>query len=626
MPSFILTVRSPWDVGWQLKGIVSHPDLSVTLSDVGWVGEVSFSLPRNELDFVRLGDEIELITTDDQSVLWTGKIVHLRYTSHLASFDVVARGIGEYLLDLPVDGILVRDPSRTPFYSSTLWRIASIAGRRHWHRLAVPSDPLIGGPAGRVADFRGQTLGDVWRFLLNQNKDLVLKPSYLDSKGTVLLAVAERSSTVTVIPIHQFGDWEVEYESRTIQNRILALDKGEESQNLIPDPSFEDITGHSWQVHHLQGSTDWTVRRVNYGQTPQSPTFVSHLTVLQVNLPASNPPTEIKVSTREPISLTANDDQTARTYTLTLYARGQGATIRGFLQKADTGAVTTGGVITLVPAWTRCTWQFGVGPSQAGSYYVGVIIGGHTTDPVTVTCDHIIFTRYYGTGASPNTMPMAIGSADDSHLPDNNPFLSGAIYAPVLKVSWSTPPTYIIWLYGWNLSGLGGWRGDLWNPFTNESWSFTVDASDPHPAPDSLRVRFDSTEPAIGDVTYFVRLHTSPGGTGYASEALYGIRYAREALSDAEKSPYHQVHQEPQVIFRGSLTDWADLITPDGSLAIPGLALAQETLPIVSNQLHITTGKLISQTLTAGSREFTLRALFRKMKRDQATKRLTERV
>ncbi|MCS7224951.1 MAG: hypothetical protein NZ959_10430 [Armatimonadetes bacterium] len=628
MPSLILQFRSPWDTGWQLKGIFAEPDLSVTLSDVGWVGDVRFTLPRTQFDFLRLGDEVEIVNPADQSVLWSGKIVNLRYSSQIAQLEVTCRGLTEYLLDLPIDGILVRTADRTPFHASTLWRLACIAARRHWHRLAVPPDDLIGGVAARVADFRSQTLGDVWRFLIHQGKDLVLKASYHDSSGTIRLSLAERTTTVLPIPIHQFGDWELEYESRHIQNRILAPDKAEESQNLTPDPSFEDLTGSSWQVQHQQGTGGWTITRRNLGLLTDSASLCSHLTSLQVLLPPSSPPNAINIYTREPIPLVPKEDGSPNIYTVTVFARASASLgqLNAFLVRTD-GVYIWHTPIPLQAGWRRYSWQWSIGPGgqPPAQYHFGIQPQGDTTVTLTIFLDSLLATRYYASAVTPQTMPLPVGASEDSLLPDNNAFLSSAIFATVLAVTPVSGTTYDLWIPGWSLSGRAGWKGHLWDPFSNTSWSFTVHSTNPHPAPDVLRVTLSAGALPTNQVL-FMRFWSNPDGSGYPSEALYGIRYATEPLSDYEKPAYHTVHQQPEIIFRGTLTDWDEIVTPDQNLSVVGYPLPGDALPIVSNDITLHTGHIVAQRLIAGSRQFTFRALIRKMRQAQPVLRLRNRL
>jgi hypothetical protein len=161
-----LIFRKPYELGYGIKRIVEDADFQFMLSHAGWVGNLQAFLPRPTFDDLRLGDEVEIV--DERSnVVWLGKIVRQRFT-HDGKQQIDAKGLTEFLLDLPVDCVLYQS---TNWSVGQYWKAACQVARVHWSRLVTPSISVTDSLGTNSVDLRGQNLGSAYRFLLDMGFD-----------------------------------------------------------------------------------------------------------------------------------------------------------------------------------------------------------------------------------------------------------------------------------------------------------------------------------------------------------------------------------------------------------------------------------------------------------------------
>ena len=293
-----LIFRKAFEFGSGVKHIVEDADFQFTLNHAGWVGNLQAFLPRPIFDDLRLGDEVEVVDNEG-NVVWLGKIVRQRFT-HDAKQQIEARGLTEFLLDLPVDCMLYQS---TNWNVGQFWKAACQVARVHWSRVVTPSVLVTDSLGTNSVDLRGQNLGSAYRFLLDSGFDVALKMQKESETHRIIPQLQYRSDKPVTLPIDFFADWSIEYDSSQVQNRILLAPTNSETfKNLLSDGSFEDYNSERWEI--AGSGTGWSVeRRGVYDLSAERIVGIMEGTVLRVFIPSQSPAGYVDIRTRSEVEL-----------------------------------------------------------------------------------------------------------------------------------------------------------------------------------------------------------------------------------------------------------------------------------------------------------------------------------
>jgi len=589
-----LIIRKPWELGYEIKRIVEDADFELPLNQAGWVGEMMINLPRPDFDFVRLGDEIEVYPEGATAPIWVGKVVYARYDQSNVA-QVIARGLCEFAYDLPVDALYgAQNSSRTP---QILWNSAGNIARQHWSRLIAESETISSPTIPEPIDLRGRTFGDVWRMLLQLNADVVVKPSLETVRlvsNRLAMKLALRSATPIRISRDQFSEWELEYDSRQVQNRFLVTYRSEQPENMFPDFSFEDPTTAGWVV--TGSGSGWSVQRLQAHYGSIAP-WCSHTSMLYFSIPAQSPPGSVVLKTKDKI----NFGEETRQFSIACWVNGNGL---GEVFEIWIGATR---IAQVSPAYG---WQFiSQAFSTSGQYQVSFKVVGTTNADVVVFLDHVLLVPATSLSLAP---PLIVGAAETNKLAT---LIANDMAARILRCSvysgsvWEIfAPTGLSWI-----SDLVGVKVELWR-WGNASNVSSRAIGTITSVIDQNTIRVNITENPEG---------ISPGNFDggvirllESGEAYYGVRYQTVVVANAAEAVALMKALSQANIFLKALIPKTDSIIPvDAELVVPEFANVQPSFPVVSNTLIVKAGELVAQRIEAGSQELTLRGFMRKLQK-----------
>ncbi|MCS7187954.1 MAG: hypothetical protein RMK89_13515 [Armatimonadota bacterium] len=588
-----LVIRQPWELGYGIKRIVDDADFEVPLSQAGWVGEMRLNLPRPDFDFVRLGDEIE-VYNDKEQLLWGGKVVHVRYDKSNVA-QITAKGLCEFAYDLPVDSLWgAQGVSWSP---QVLWTRACNVARQHWSRLVAEAETINNPTIPEPIDFRFRTLGDVWRMLIQMNADVVVKPSLETVKSIpnrLMLKLALRSATPIRIHRDELGDWELEYDSRQVQNRMLVTYKNEQPSNMLPEFSFEDATSVAWE--RTGSGSGWAVElwQAHYGAIAP---WCSHNSMLYISIPNQSPAGSVEIRTKDKI----NFGESTKTFVIGVWVNGSGLGEVFEIYIGTTRILQ----MTLPYGWTFITQSF----NASGQHQVRFRVIGITTSHVIVYLDHALLVQTSSLSLAP---PLLVGSAETRKLAT---MLTNDMAARVLRSSvysgsvWQVyAPTGLAWT-----SDLVGQKVEMWRFGSDKHVSERVVGTITQVV-DNNTIRVNITEnPTSSSAGSFVggciRLLES-------GEAFFGVKYQTLVVANnSEAVAMLKALSKPVITLRATVHERERIIPVDGELIIPEFFDVQESFPVVSNTLVVRAGELIAQKIEAGSQELTLRGFMRKIQK-----------
>lgn len=604
-----LVIRQPWELGYGIKRIVDDADFEVPLSQAGWVGEMRVNLPRPDFDFVRLGDEIE-VRDEKGNILWAGKIVFLNYSSKSNTFSLSALGLMEYLYDLPVDAQFPDIGS--DWDAGKVWEKSCVLARIHSSRINHSGLGAVENSLDRKLDFRGRTLGDVYRSILNANIDIIITPE-MNDYGIIKPKISLRSEEVHKISRDSFSDWELEYDARKIVNRLLAMERDEQRKNILQDCSFEDFHSLSWEVFGSgpNGSLPYGAlvkRRSPVIENTYLHLF-SHATVLYVYIPRQNPAGFVQIQTRNPLSFTRRGiDGSPISWQIRVwcYSLSSVGSIQVFVGN------TAGIAVNLQEGWNNYSWSFSFNADIQAKVAFRII--GTTSADVSVDLDHA---EVVSSEANASPAPPLLVGATDSQIIADGAFYSSARISRVLRVEKISSNQYEISTYGSPFgSSLLGMEVEIWDYWYILRWKGVINSVlDPNTIRVTITENLSGFDPYIGTTIRVLRNPSTGEGT---SECFYGVRYGTEVLSGTqEKRAYLRTYSQPEIRFVGSLVGYPKLILPDGQLEVLGFFGQRSVfpLPIFENLLTVKAGEVVVQKISAGSRELTLRGLMRKIQK-----------
>jgi len=387
-----LVFRKPYEFGYGIKRIVEDGDFQFTLSHAGWVGNLQAFLPRPTFDDLRLGDEVEIVDESGNAV-WLGKIVRQRFT-HDGKQQIDAKGLTEFLLDLPVDCVLYQS---TNWSVGQFWKAACQVARVHWSRLVTPSISVTASLGTNSVDLRGQNLGSAYRFLLDMGFDVALKMQKESGTNRIIPQLQYRSDELVTLPIDFFADWSIEYDSSQVQNRLLLSPTNAEIfKNLLSDGSFEDYNSERWEI--VGSGSGWSVERKGvYDLGAERIIGIMEGTVLRVYIPQQSPAGFVDIRTRSEVELAPG------TYRMGIWAYSSATvgTINAFIGSTFNTAVSIAAGLN----YYEWTWNI---TSQTKAK-VGFRITGSTSSALTVYLDAASLSRYLGR----NDLLRPVGSNDD---------------------------------------------------------------------------------------------------------------------------------------------------------------------------------------------------------------------
>lgn len=589
-----LIIRKPWELGYGIKRIVEDADFELPLNQAGWVGEMMINLPRPDFDFVRLGDEIEVYPEGATAPIWVGKVVYARYDQSNVA-QVIARGLCEFAYDLPVDALYgAQNSSWTPL---SLWTSAGNIIRQHWSRIVAESESILSPTIPEPIDLRGRSFGDVWRMLLQLNADVVVKPSLKTVRlvsNRLAMKLALRSATPIRISRDQFSEWELECDSRQVQNRLLVTYRSDQPENMFPDFSFEDPTTAGWVV--TGSGSEWLAQRMQAHYNNVAP-WCSHVSMLYILIPAQSPAGSVVIKTKDKI----NFGEETRQFSIACWVNGKGL---GEVFEIWIGA-TRIAQVALADGWQFISQTF----STSGQYQVSFKVIGTTNANVIVFLDHVLLVPATLLSLAP---PLIVGAAETNKLAT---LIANDMAARILRCSiysgsvWEVfAPTGLDWT-----SNLVGEKVELWRwggPFYASERAIGTIAS----VIDQNTIRVNITEaPEWASPNSFVggviRLLES-------GEAFYGVRYQTIVVANNVEAVALMKAMRQANIFLKALIPKTDSIIPvDAELVVPEFANVQPSFPVVSNTLIVKAGELVAQRIEAGSQELTLRGFMRKLQK-----------
>jgi len=599
-----LLFRKSFELGYGIKHLVDDADFQFTLSHAGWVGNLQAFLPRPTFDDLRLGDEVEIVD-EAGNVLWIGKIVRQRFT-HDAKQQVEARGLTEFLFDLPLDCVLYQP---TNWSVGQFWKAACQVARVHWSRFVTPSVSVTDSLGTNSVDLRGQNLGSAYRFLLDSGFDVALKMQKEGETNRVIPQLQYRSDNPVTLPIDFFADFSIEYDSSQVQNRILLAPTDIEIfKNLLSDGSFEDYNSERWEI--AGSGSGWSVERKGvHDLGAERIVGIMEGTVLRVYIPAQSPEGRVDVQTRSEIELAPG------TYRMGIWAYSAEAigTINAFIGSNFNTAVN----ISAGLSYYEWTWNI---TSQTRAK-VGFRITGSTSSPLTVYLDAASLSRHLAY----NSLLRTFGSTED-FVSEVDTFLCQSNLFRVTRVeqSGSNFLLYLdrgVWHSFDGTLGSGvpvGTKGELWDYYYQYEWQFTVVGNNP---PYVLTISIDKYPPGnpapyaglLGRILFW------QGDENKAvSEVYYGIRYGALSLPSHLGFAAMRTLVSPNIVFEGTLIKSDELIDPTSKLRLLRFGIEEiSILPIVENQVTVRVGEVVAQKIKAGDRELTFRGLVRKILEQQ---------
>jgi hypothetical protein len=599
-----LIFRKPYEFGYGIKRIVEDGDFQFTLSHAGWVGNLQAFLPRPTFDDLRLGDEIEVVD-ESGNVVWLGKIVRQRFT-HDGKQQIDAKGLTEFLLDLPVDCVLYQSSN---WSVGQFWKAACQVARVHWSRLVTPSISVTDSLGTNSVDLRGQNLGSAYRFLLDMGFDVALKMQKESGTNRIIPQLQYRSDELVTLPIDFFADWSIEYDASQVQNRLLLSPTNAEIfKNLLSDGSFEDYNSERWEI--VGSGSGWSVERKGvYDLGAERIIGIMEGTVLRVFIPQQSPAGYVDIRTRSEVELAPG------TYRMGIWAYSAAAvgTINAFIGSTFNTAVSISAGLN----YYEWTWNI----TSHTRAKVGFRITGSTSSPLTVYLDAASLSRYLGR----NSLLRPVGSNDD-FLSEVDTFLAQSNLFKITRVepSGTNFNLYLdrgIWhsLDGTLGSGVpAGTKGELWDYYYQQEWRFTVVANNP---PYRLTVSIDKYPP--GNPAPYVGLlgrilFWQGDENKAASEAYYGVRYGSLSLPSNLGFAAMRSLVAPNIVFEGTVVGQDVLIDPTGKLRLLRFGIAEiSILPIVENVVTVRAGEVVAQKIKAGDRELTFRGLVRQILEQQ---------
>jgi len=599
-----LVFRKSFELHYGVKHIVEDADFQFTLNHVGWVGNLQAFLPRPIFDDLRLGDEVEVVD-DEGNVVWLGKIVRQRFT-HDAKQQIEAKGLTEFLLDLPIDCVLYQS---TNWNVGQFWKAACQVARVHWSRVVTPSVLVTDSLGTNSVDLRGQNLGSAYRFLLDSGFDVALKMQKESETNRIIPQLQYRSDKPFTLPIDFFADWSIEYDSSQVQNRILLAPTNIEIfKNLLGDGSFEDYNSERWEI--AGSGTGWSVERKGvHDLGSERIVGIMEGTVLRVYIPSQSPAGRVDVRTRSEIELAPG------TYRMGIWAYSPTAvgTINAFIGSTFNTATNISAGLN----YYQWTWNI----TTQTRAKVGFRVAGSTSSPLTVYLDAASLSRHLAY----NSLLRPYGSTED-FVSEVDTFLCQSNLFRVTRVEQSGS-NFVLYLDRgiWhNLDGtLGsgvpvGTKGELWDYYYQYEWRFTVVANNP---PYVLTVSIDKYPPGnpapytglLGRILFW------QGDENKAvSEVHYGVRYGSLSLSSHLGFAAMRTLISPNIVFEGTLVKNDELIDPTGKLRLLRFGIEEiSVLPIVENQVTVRVGEIVAQKIKAGDRELTFRGLVRKITEQQ---------
>ena len=585
-----LVIRESWEIGYGVKRIVDDADFEFTLSHAGWVGEMRLFLPRPDFDFLRLGDEIEVVNEDNQ-VIWLGKVIRQEFDQSNKQIATV-KGIMEWFYDLPVDAMMYQ---QTNWTLGQLWLSACMLSRVHHSRLIVPSASGLTDDLGaNMFDFRGHQLGDVFR-VITAKSDVVIDCS-IDELGRIKPQPVYRSEKTVILPRQAFGQWQLIYDASNVRNRIFVPPAEENLKNFILDGSFEDWNATNWEVSG-SGSGWSVVRKGIWDITNRNPSC-QEATTLQVVIPAQSPAGSVTITTKNETEFKAGT-VSVKCFVYSTTAAGQ---IQAFIGS------TAGTALNIQAGWNLYSWSFNVSSTRAK---VSLKIYGTTSQTVSVNIDAVTVSYAF------SPFPRIVGASESEFVPYEWAFLSSSFVSRVLKVTQVSGNQYDLWL-AQTVKGIEGnvinAEGELWDFYYQREWRFIVNGV---PSTGVLRVTItkfpiDNAAPYEGTTMRLLKI----ANKGFTSEAYYGVRYETVSIPLSTLDAYLYVSSRPIVQFVGDLVDFKSIVPVDRQILVLQTFPEDEPLPIVSNQLTVKSGFVINQRITAGDSELTLRGLLRKMRKD----------
>jgi len=594
-----LIFRKSWELDGGIKHIVDDADFQFMLSHAGFVGDLQITLPRPDYDDLRLGDEVEVVD-EASNVIWLGKIIRQRFT-YDGKQQIQARGIGEFLLDLPVDCVLYQSTNWTV---GQLWKAACQVARAHWSRCVVPSATVTDDLGVTTVDLRGQNLGAVYRFVLDKGHDVVLQMNK-DEIGRIVPQLIARPALAVTLPVDFFAEWSIDYDASSVQNRLLLVPADNEIfKNLLGDGSFEDYNSERWEV--VGSGSGWSVERKGiYEFGAERVVGIMEGTTLRIIIPAQSPAGYVDIRTRSEIELAPG------TYRITVwgYAPAAGGTINAFIGSSFQSALNIAAGLNIYQ------WTFNVTAQTRAK--VGFRVTGSTASAVTVYLDAVSLSRYLGY----NNLLRPFGSNEDI-ISDFSTFLSIANLFRVIGVE---PSGSNFKLYldrgGWHSpSGVlgsavpAGTKGELWDYYYQQEWRFTVVNNYP---PNVLTVSIDKYPP--GNPAPYVgllgRILLWQGDENKGmSEVHYGVRYSLLSLPSRLGFAALPILASPNIVFEGTLVGYDELISPTSKLRLLNFGAAEiSELPIVENQVTVRAGEVVAQKIKAGDRELSFRSFVRQI-------------
>ena len=599
-----LVFRKPFELGYSVKHIVDDADFQFTLNHAGWVGNLQALLPRPTFDDLRLGDEVEIVD-EAGNVLWVGKIVRQRFT-HDAKQQIEVRGLGEFLLDLPIDCVIYQSSN---WSVGNFWKAVCQVARVHWSRVVTPAVLVTDSLGTNSVDLRGQNLGAAYRFLLDYGFDVALKMQKESETNRIIPQLQYRSDNPVTLPIDFFADWSIEYDASQVQNRILLAPTNMEIfKNLFGDGSFEDYNSERWEI--TGSGTGWSVeRRGVYDLGSERIIGIMEGTVLRVYIPAQSPEGRVDVRTRSEIELAPG------TYRMGIWAYSAEAigTINAFIGSTFNTAISISAGLN----YYEWTWNI---TSQTRAK-IGFRVTGSTSSPLTVYLDAASLSRHLAY----NSLLRTFGSTED-FVSEVDTFLCQSNLFRVTRVeqNGSNFLLYLdrsIWHSLDSTPGSGvpvGTKGELWDYYYQYEWRFTVVGNNP---PYVLTVSIDKYPP--GNQAPYAglmgRILFLQGDENKAvSEVYYGVRYGALSLPSHLGFAAMRTLVSPNIVFEGTLVKSDELIDPTGKLRLLRFGIEEiSVLPIVENQVTVRVGEVIAQKIKAGDRELTFRGLVRKILEQQ---------